>query len=150
MGRGFIGECPVSDKGPKFEIHEGELAIKYIKESCGPPPRGVDVEITSEGSEVGNEGDESVIPLFLSFGTTSLRNILTSISGSALKLLRNSISLMKSTKRAKRICTCFVKPTMNLRNHSTQIDTVPELVSEPAGAPKCRAEDCPFWRPQWG
>jgi hypothetical protein len=63
MGREFIGECPVSDKGPEFEIYEGELAIKYIKQSCGPPPRGVDVEITSEGSEVGNEGDEVSYPV---------------------------------------------------------------------------------------
>ena len=63
MGREFIGECPVSDKGPEFEIYEGELAIKYIKQSCGPPPRGVDVEITSEGSEVGNDGDEVSYPV---------------------------------------------------------------------------------------
>jgi hypothetical protein len=63
MGREFIGECPVSDKGPEFETYEGELAIKYIKQSCGPPPRGVDVEITSEGSEVGNEGDEVSYPV---------------------------------------------------------------------------------------
>jgi hypothetical protein len=63
MGREFIGECPVSDKGPEFETYEGEMAIKYIKQSCGPPPRGVDVEITSEGSEVGNEGDEVSYPV---------------------------------------------------------------------------------------
>jgi hypothetical protein len=63
MGREFIGECPVSDKGPEFETYEGELAIKYIKQSCGPLPRGVDVEITSEGSEVGNEGEEVSYPV---------------------------------------------------------------------------------------
>jgi len=63
MGREFIGECPVSDKGPEFETYEGEMAIKYIKQSCGPPPRGVDVEVTSEGSEVGNEGKEVSYPV---------------------------------------------------------------------------------------
>lgn len=63
MGREFIGECPVSDKGPKFETYEEELAIKYIKQSCGQPPRGVDVEITLEGSEVGNEGDQVSYPI---------------------------------------------------------------------------------------
>jgi hypothetical protein len=63
MGREFIGECPVSDKRPEFETFEGELAIKYIKQTCGPPPRGVDVEITSEGYEIGNEGDETTYPV---------------------------------------------------------------------------------------
>jgi|SRR5579862_646702 len=58
MGREFIGECPVSHKSPEFETYEGELAIKYLKRSCGPPPRGVDVEITSEGSEVGDGRDQ--------------------------------------------------------------------------------------------
>ena len=63
MGREFIGECPVSDKGPEFETYEGELAIKYIKQECGQPPEGVDVQITSEGSEVGNEGEEVSYPV---------------------------------------------------------------------------------------
>lgn len=63
VGREFIGECPVSNESPEFETYEGELAIKYIKRECGPPPRGVDVEITSEGSEVGNEGDEVSYPV---------------------------------------------------------------------------------------
>ena len=63
MGREFIGECPVPDEGPEFETYEGELAIKYIKRECGPPPDGVDVLITSEGYEVGNEGDEVCYPV---------------------------------------------------------------------------------------
>jgi hypothetical protein len=63
MGHEFIGECPVSDKGLEFEIYEGELAIKYIKQECGQPPEGVDVQITSEGSEVGNEGEEVSYPV---------------------------------------------------------------------------------------
>jgi hypothetical protein len=63
MGREFIGECPINKENPEFETYEGELAIKYIKRECGPPPRGVDVEITSEGSEVGNEGDEVSYPV---------------------------------------------------------------------------------------
>ncbi len=63
MGREFIGECPVSDESPEFETYEGELAIKYIKQSCGPPPRGVEVQITSEAYEVGNESDEVSYPV---------------------------------------------------------------------------------------
>src|SRR5690348_11852725 len=63
MGREFIGECPVSDNGPEFETYEGELASKYMKQSCGPAPHGVDVEITSERSEVGNDGDEVSYPV---------------------------------------------------------------------------------------
>jgi hypothetical protein len=63
MGREFIGECPVSDKGPEFETYEGELAIKYIKRECGPPPCGVDIQITFEGYEVGNEGDQVSYPV---------------------------------------------------------------------------------------
>jgi hypothetical protein len=63
MGHEFIGECPVSDEGPVFEAYEGELAIKYIKRECGQPPEGVDVQITLEGSEVGNEGEEVSYPV---------------------------------------------------------------------------------------
>jgi hypothetical protein len=63
MGREFIGECPVSDKGPEFETYEGELAIKYIKQFCGTPPRGVDVEITWEGSEVGDGSEQVSYPV---------------------------------------------------------------------------------------
>jgi hypothetical protein len=63
MGREFIGECPVSNKGPEFETYEGELAIKYIKRKCGPPSRGVDIQITFEGCEVGNEGDQVSYPV---------------------------------------------------------------------------------------
>ncbi len=63
MGREFIGECPVSDKGPEFETYEGELAIKYIKQECGQPPEGVDVQITSEGSEVGDGSEQVSYPV---------------------------------------------------------------------------------------
>ena len=62
MGREFIGECGWG-KDPKSDDLDMELAIKYIKQSCGPPPSGVDVEITSEGSEVGNEGEEVSYPV---------------------------------------------------------------------------------------
>ena len=62
MGREFIGECGWGDDTDADEL-ELELAIKYIKQSCGSPPRGVDVEITSEGSEVGNDGDEVSYPV---------------------------------------------------------------------------------------
>jgi hypothetical protein len=63
MGREFIGECPVSDKGPEFETYEGELAIKYIKQHCGTPPRGIDVEIFWEGSEVGDGSAQVSYPV---------------------------------------------------------------------------------------
>jgi hypothetical protein len=62
MGREFIGECGWG-KDPSSDNIEMELAIKYMKQSCGTPPRGVDVQITSEGYEVGNEGDEVSYPL---------------------------------------------------------------------------------------
>ena len=63
MGREFIGECPGSGEDPKFDDYETELAIKYIKQECGKPPRGVDVQVTLEGHEVGNEGDEVSYPV---------------------------------------------------------------------------------------
>jgi hypothetical protein len=63
VGHEFIGECPLSNGDLAFETYEGELAIKYIKQECGPPPRGVDIEITSEGCEVGNEGHELSYPV---------------------------------------------------------------------------------------
>jgi hypothetical protein len=62
MGRESIGECGFGEDSASTEL-EMELAIKYIKKACGPPPRGVDVEITSEGSEVGNEGEEVSYPI---------------------------------------------------------------------------------------
>lgn len=63
MGREFIGECPGSGEDPKSDHLETELAIKYLKQACGEPPRGVDVQIASEGHEVGNEGDEVSCPV---------------------------------------------------------------------------------------
>lgn len=60
MGREFIGDCFTDSELGTYEM---ELAIKYIKQACGPPPRGVDVEITWEGAEVGNEGDETQYPV---------------------------------------------------------------------------------------
>ena len=62
MGREFVGECGWGND-PESDDLEMELAIKYIKQSCGPPPRGVEVEITLEGSEVGNEGNEVSYPV---------------------------------------------------------------------------------------
>jgi hypothetical protein len=63
MGREFIGECPGWGDDPESDDVETELAIKYIKQSCGPPPNGVDVQVTFEGYEVGNEGDEVSYPV---------------------------------------------------------------------------------------
>ena len=33
----------------EFDDLETELAIKYIKQACGKPSRGVDVQVTLEG-----------------------------------------------------------------------------------------------------
>ncbi len=62
MGREFVGECGWGND-PESDDLETELAIKYIKEACGPPPCGVEVEITSEGGEVGNGGGEVSYPV---------------------------------------------------------------------------------------
>jgi hypothetical protein len=83
MGCEFIGECSASEEGTEFENYEEELAIKYIKRECRHPPRGVDVQVTSEGYEIGNEGDEVSYPLSQSFGTTPSRTTPASSSGSA-------------------------------------------------------------------
>jgi hypothetical protein len=61
MGREFIGECPGSGEDPKFDEYEAELAIKYIKQSCGKPPSGVDVQITLEDHELGSYPVISVV-----------------------------------------------------------------------------------------
>jgi hypothetical protein len=63
MGREFIGECPASGENPKFDDYEAELAIKYIKQKCGKPPRGADVQVTWEGHEVGDGRDEVSYPV---------------------------------------------------------------------------------------
>ena len=63
MGREFIGECPGPGEDPELDDFETELTIKYIKQACGEPPRGVDVRVTSEGCEVGNEGLEVSYPV---------------------------------------------------------------------------------------
>jgi len=52
MGREFIGDCFTDSELGTYEM---ELAIKYIKQECGPPPRGVNVEITWEGYELAND-----------------------------------------------------------------------------------------------
>jgi hypothetical protein len=61
MGREFIAECPGWGDDPESDDLEMESAIKYIKQSCGPPPSGVDIQITSEGCDVGNGGTKAVI-----------------------------------------------------------------------------------------
>jgi hypothetical protein len=63
MGREFIGECPGRGDDPESDDLETELAIKFINQSCGLLPRSVDVQVTFEGSEVGNEGDEFSYPV---------------------------------------------------------------------------------------
>jgi hypothetical protein len=60
MGREFIGDC---SNDPEFGDYETELIIKYLKQACGSPPRGVNIEITWEGCEIGNEGDETQYPV---------------------------------------------------------------------------------------
>jgi hypothetical protein len=63
MGREFIGECSPSGEAPELDDYEMELAVKFIKQTCGNPPRGVDVQVTWEGHEVGGEGDEVSYPV---------------------------------------------------------------------------------------
>jgi hypothetical protein len=60
MGREFIGDYS-SDS--EFGEYETGLIVKYLKKTCGEPPRGVDIQITWEGYEVGFEGDEVSYPV---------------------------------------------------------------------------------------
>jgi hypothetical protein len=59
MGHEYIGECSTDRE---FGDYETELTIKYLKHRCGAPPRGVDIEITWEGYEIGG-GDETQYPV---------------------------------------------------------------------------------------
>jgi hypothetical protein len=61
MGREFIGECPGPGEDPELDDFEAELAIKYIKQACGKPPRSVDVQITMEDHELGSYPVISVV-----------------------------------------------------------------------------------------
>jgi hypothetical protein len=61
MGREFIGECTPTGDDPEFENRESEMAVKYIKQACGEPPRGVDVQITLEDHELGSYPVVSVV-----------------------------------------------------------------------------------------
>jgi hypothetical protein len=61
MGREFIGECPGWGVDPESDDLEAELAIKYVKQACGKPPRGVDVQITLEDHELGSYPVISVV-----------------------------------------------------------------------------------------
>jgi hypothetical protein len=61
MGREFIGECPGSGENPDLDDLETKLAIKYIKQICGEPPRGVDVEVTWNDHELGSYPVISVV-----------------------------------------------------------------------------------------
>ena len=61
MGREFIGECPGTGDDPESDHLETELAIKYIKQACGGPPRGVDVEVTTQDHELGSYPVISVV-----------------------------------------------------------------------------------------
>jgi hypothetical protein len=61
MGREFIGECTPSGETPELDDHEMQLAIKFIKQACGKPPRGVDVQITLEDHELGSYPVISVV-----------------------------------------------------------------------------------------
>jgi hypothetical protein len=51
MGREFIGDCFTD---PELGTYEMELAIKLIKQECGEPPSGVDVQICREDHELGS------------------------------------------------------------------------------------------------
>ncbi|HXA77861.1 MAG TPA: hypothetical protein VNV41_12095 [Candidatus Acidoferrales bacterium] len=60
MRREFIGECSSRGENPEAESHERELAIKFIKQDCGKPPRGVDVQVGYEDSEYGGIVDARI------------------------------------------------------------------------------------------
>jgi hypothetical protein len=61
MGREFIGECSAPEEGSGFDNYENELVIKFIKQECGEPPRGVDVQMTWEDHELGSYPVISVV-----------------------------------------------------------------------------------------
>ena len=61
MGSEFIGECPGLGDDPESDHLETELAIKYIKQACGEPPSGVDVEVTMQDHELGSYPVISVV-----------------------------------------------------------------------------------------
>jgi hypothetical protein len=54
MGREFIGECLTHSEDPELESYERQLAVKFIKQECGKPPRSVDVQIGYEESDYGS------------------------------------------------------------------------------------------------
>jgi hypothetical protein len=60
MGREIVGDCSTD---AEFGDYETELIIKYLKQACGQPPRGVEIQVTWEGHEVGDEGDETQYPV---------------------------------------------------------------------------------------
>jgi hypothetical protein len=61
MGREFIGECSPSGEAPELDDYEMELAVKFIRQACGKPPRSVDVQITWEDHELGSYPVISVV-----------------------------------------------------------------------------------------
>jgi hypothetical protein len=61
MGREFIGECSALTGGSRSDNYENELVIKFIKQECGEPPRGVVVQMTWEHHELGSYPVISVI-----------------------------------------------------------------------------------------
>jgi hypothetical protein len=58
VGREIIGDC---SEDPELGEYETELIIKYLKQTCGEPPAGVDIQVTWEGCEVGC--DEAQYPV---------------------------------------------------------------------------------------
>jgi len=62
LGREFIGEIGWGNEHGSDDL-EMEIAMKYIKQACGPHPRGVDVEITWKGSEVGDGSEQVTYPV---------------------------------------------------------------------------------------
>jgi hypothetical protein len=61
MGREFIGEFLGSGEDLEPDDYEAELTIKYIKQACGEPPHGVDVQVTLEDHELGSYPAISVV-----------------------------------------------------------------------------------------
>lgn len=54
MGRELIGDCFTTSDDASLEDYERELVVKFIKQECGPAPRGAEVQIGYEDSDYGS------------------------------------------------------------------------------------------------
>jgi len=59
MGREIVGDCSTDHE---FGEYETDLIIKYLKQKCGPPPDGANIEVTWEGCELASD-EETQYPV---------------------------------------------------------------------------------------